>query len=83
MPLYRFALQGTFPIPDLEGTECSDDEGALSFGVQVIRELMDGDPDQYNGWCMEISEGQRIVASLSFGVDVISLGEAQRSQRCG
>ena len=48
----------------------SNDAAALAFGKQIIRDLMHSDSEQYTGWIMDITEGERsVVGSIRCGVD--------------
>jgi hypothetical protein len=66
-------LQYHFSIRD-SGTELEElgfdgfdsDTGAIAFGKQVIEDLMCNEPEQYFGWIMDIAQGVRAVASISF-----------------
>jgi hypothetical protein len=44
--------------------ELSDDDEAFAFGEQVIREMMQGSSQQYEGCAMDIYEGGRIVGRI-------------------
>jgi hypothetical protein len=44
--------------------ELSDDDEAFAFGEQVIREMMQGSSQQYEGCAMEVYEGERIVCRI-------------------
>jgi hypothetical protein len=71
MPRYHFIVHNGSRVPDPDGTILPDDNAALAFGKQVIRELMHGDPSQYEGWFMEITESERTIASIGFDLDII------------
>ena len=67
MPHYHFALQNSAErIEHLGSIELLGDPEADTFGKQVIRELLDKNPEQYARWTMEITEGQRLVHSILF-----------------
>jgi hypothetical protein len=44
--------------------ELSDDDEAIAFGEQVIREMMQGSSRQYEGCAMDVYEGERIVCRI-------------------
>jgi hypothetical protein len=44
--------------------ELSDDDEAFAFGEQVIREMLQGSSQQYEGCAMEVHEGGRIVGRI-------------------
>ena len=44
--------------------ELSDDDEAIAFGEQVIREMMQGSSQQYQGCAMEVYEGGRTVCRI-------------------
>ena len=67
MPHYHFSLQNSAErIERLGSVELLSDPEADTFGQQVIRELLDKNPEQYARWTMEITEGQRLVHSILF-----------------
>ena len=49
-----------------------DDDAALAFGKQVIRDSLDKDDEHYIDWTLEITEDERRVASIGFGVKRIN-----------
>ena len=67
MPRYRFSLQNSEElIEHLGGVDLPDDSEADAFGRQVIRELLDKNPEQYARWTMTITAGRRLVHSIPF-----------------
>jgi len=44
--------------------ELSDDDEAFAFGEQVIREMVQGSSQQYQGCAMDVYEGGRIVGRI-------------------
>ena len=44
--------------------ELSDDDEAFAFGEQVVREMLQGSSQQYEGCAMEVHEGGRIVGRI-------------------
>jgi hypothetical protein len=44
--------------------ELSDDDEAFAFGEQLIREMMQGGSQQYEGCAMNVYEGGRIVGRI-------------------
>ena len=55
--------------------ELSDDDEAFAFGEQVIREMLQGSSQQYEGCAMEVHEGGRIVGRI-LGVAIWQRGSA-------
>jgi hypothetical protein len=48
---------------------CADllnDHAALAFGNDVIRDMLRDNTDPYDGWMMDIAEGERDVCSVAF-----------------
>jgi hypothetical protein len=43
-----------------------NDQAALAFGNDVIRDILRDNVDQYAGWTMNIAEGERAVCSVAF-----------------
>lgn len=43
-----------------------NDDAALAFGNDVIRDMLRDNVDQYAGWMMDIAEGERDVCSVAF-----------------
>lgn len=43
-----------------------NDDAALAFGNDVIRDMLRDNVDQYAGWMMDIAEGERHVCSVAF-----------------
>ena len=69
---YRFVRNYLFIFDNNDGSgreetgqiELSDDDEAIAFGEQVIREMMQGSSQQYEGCAMEVHEGGRIVGRI-------------------
>jgi hypothetical protein len=66
MPYYHFAIHDGQRITDPQGTILPDESAALRFARQIIGELARGDPDQYAGWFLEVTEEGRRIARLPF-----------------
>ena len=72
MMRYRFVRNYLFIFDNNDGSgreetgqiELSDDDEAFAFGEQVIREMMQGSSQQYEGCAMDIYEGERIVCRI-------------------
>jgi len=43
-----------------------NDDAALAFGNDVVRDMLRDTVDQYAGWMMDIAEGERHVCSVAF-----------------
>ena len=68
---YLFNLHNDAQVEKLGSMALVDDDAALAFGKQVIRDLLDKDKERYSGWTLEITEGDRRVASIGFGAERI------------
>jgi hypothetical protein len=68
MRAYSFVVRNsdTTEIEELGGMGLADDGKALTFGKQVIRDLMREGAEQYAGWTMEVAQDERAVASIPF-----------------
>jgi len=56
---------------DWEPLGCTDllnDDAALAFGNDVIRDMLRDNVDQYPGWSMDIAESGRAVCSIAFAL---------------
>jgi hypothetical protein len=69
MPRYYFAVEGTNWLPDSDGAELPDDETALEHSHRVIGELIQSG-DDFSGWRMHVSRGERIVGEIPFDLKV-------------
>jgi hypothetical protein len=66
MLAYHFTLRNDgAQVDDLGFMGLADDDEALVFGKQVIRDLKGGDRN-YAGWIMDITEGERPVGNIPF-----------------
>jgi hypothetical protein len=66
MHAYHFTLRNDgAQVDDLGFMGLADDDEALVFGKQVIRDLKGGDRN-YAGWIMDITEGERPVGNIPF-----------------
>jgi len=72
---YHFAIKGIEGTEVLGGMDLTDDAAAIDFGNEVIRDLMQRWAEQYAGWTMEITEGDRPVDSVPFEANA---GRARR-----
>jgi hypothetical protein len=62
---YRFAVHDSNGgSEDLGGMTLVDDGEAIAFGKGMIRDLTREDAEQYAGWIMDITEGERTVACI-------------------
>jgi hypothetical protein len=69
MPHYHFTIYDDQSAPDNVGAMAlPDDDSAWEFGEAMIRGLLAGDAGKYETWTMEITEGNRIVASIAFNL---------------
>jgi hypothetical protein len=67
MPRYHFAVLNTSSRhEDQEGTELPDDAAAREYAIRVIRELRRGEGDNWKGWVLEVTQGDRLVWQLPF-----------------
>jgi hypothetical protein len=46
---------------DPDGTELPDDAAAREYAIRVIQELQHREGDNWRGWTMEVTQGQRVV----------------------
>jgi hypothetical protein len=69
---YQFNLHNYTRVEELGCMMLVDDDAALAFGKQVIRDLLDNDDEHYIGWTLEITEDERRVASIGFGAKRIN-----------
>jgi hypothetical protein len=72
MIAYLFNLHNDTLVEELGSMALVDDDAALAFGKQVIRDLLDKDDEHYSGWTLEITEDDRRVASIGFGAERIN-----------
>jgi len=68
---YLFNLHNDAQVEKLGSMALVDDDAALAFGKQVIRDLLDKDDEHHSGWTLEITQGDRRVASIGFGAERI------------
>jgi hypothetical protein len=63
MPLYLFAVRHFVDCleDDLGGVELPDDAAANEFALKVMRGLVQKEEDNWNGWTMEVTQGERRV----------------------
>jgi hypothetical protein len=69
---YQFNLHNDTRVEELGSMALVGDDEALAFGKQVIRDLLDMDGEHYSDWTLEITEGDRRVASIRFGAERIN-----------
>jgi hypothetical protein len=69
---YQFNLHNDTRVEELGSMTLVDDDAALAFGKQVIRDLLDNDNEHYSGSTLEITEDERRVASIGFGAERIN-----------
>src|SRR4051812_26903702 len=65
MPDYRLVLDNGSEREDLGRMALADDAEAIVFGSQVIRDLKP-EAGRYEGWSMDITEGDLIVGTIPF-----------------
>jgi len=68
MGYYHFTIDKSGGIEVLGGTPLDDDDAAIAFGKQVIRDLKH-DAKECAGWAMLITEGARTVGAIPFELD--------------
>jgi hypothetical protein len=70
MPRYRFDVRhlddGEYLEDNPAGVELPDDAAAREFALKVMRRLVEGGDDDWEGWTMEVTEGGRSVWRLPF-----------------
>jgi hypothetical protein len=69
---YQFNLHDDTQVEELGSMALVDDDAALAFGKQVIRDLLDKDDDHCSGWTLEIIDSDRRIASIRFGAERIN-----------
>jgi len=68
MAYYHFTIDKNGGIEVLGGTPLADDDAAIAFSKQVIRDLQH-DAKECAGWAMLITEGARSVGAIPFELD--------------
>jgi hypothetical protein len=68
MGYYHFTIDKSGGIEVLGGTPLVDDNAAIAFSKQVIRDLKH-DAKECAGWAMRITEGARTVGAIPFELD--------------
>jgi hypothetical protein len=67
MPLYSFSLRGGHRPDDFEATEIlPDDEAAREEALQIIRDLKKNNRTAWNGWRVDVTDGDRQVWQIAF-----------------
>jgi hypothetical protein len=68
MLAYRFVVRNSdaTEIETLGSMQLANDDEALAFGNQMIRDLMRERAEQYAGWTVDVAEDDRAVASIPF-----------------
>jgi hypothetical protein len=66
MPIYNFAVHNGGRLEDEDGTELPNDAAAREYALQVVRELNRNNGNRWNGWKMEVIEGDRQVFDIPF-----------------
>jgi hypothetical protein len=67
MPLYCFSLRDGHRLDDREATELlPDDKAAREEAFQIIYELKKNNLTAWNGWRVEVTEGDRRVWEIPF-----------------
>ena len=68
MPAYRFVVRNSnaTEIEGLGGMVLADDSKALTFGKQVIQDLVREGAERFADWTMEVAQDERAVASIPF-----------------
>jgi hypothetical protein len=66
MPIYNFAVHNGSRLEDEDGTELPNDAAAREYALQVARELNRNNGNRWNGWKMEVIEGDRQVFDIPF-----------------
>ena len=65
MPDYRFTIHGD-QAPDPIIVSLPDDDSAWDYGETIVRRLLSGDAIECEAWTIEITQGDREVASIDF-----------------
>jgi hypothetical protein len=66
--LYGFSMHsGDGSSREKHGSVALENDGeALAFGERVIRDMTNGNLEQYEGWTMDVASGNRAVCSIPF-----------------
>jgi hypothetical protein len=67
---YHFTVDNGGKIEVLGATPLANDDAAIAFGKRVIQDFK-RHSEQYPGWVILISEGDRTVAAIPFELDAI------------
>jgi hypothetical protein len=64
---FHFSIHDSGTGSEKLGSDTFDsDAEATAFGKRVIKDLLHEEPARYANWTMKISEGARIISSISF-----------------
>jgi hypothetical protein len=80
MGYYHFTVDKSGRIEVLGGTLLADDDAAVAFGKQVIRDL-NHDAKECAGWAMLITEGARTVGAIPFELDASRRTDSALTER--
>jgi hypothetical protein len=70
MPLYSFSLRDGHRLDDREATEfLPDDAAAREEALQIIQDLKKNNLTAWNGWRVEVTDGDRQVWQIPFARD--------------
>ena len=67
MPVYRFTIRDDARAPEVRTSTLPDDGSAWDYGETIIRSLLRDDAAM-DTRLMEITEGDRIIASIAFNL---------------
>ncbi len=70
MPDYRFTIHGD-QAPNPTEVSLPDDSSAWDYAENLMRLLLRRDGVKCEGWIMNVAEGSRDVANISFGLEAL------------
>ena len=70
MPHYRFAIHGD-RAPKPITAFLPDDDTAWDYGESIVRHLLRESPSKCKVWTIEITDGNREVASIGFDLKAL------------
>jgi hypothetical protein len=72
MPGYQFTIHGD-KAPKLVTVSLPDDASAWDYGESIVRRLLRRGTRKREAWTMEVTQGNRQVASIGFKLEALRL----------
>jgi hypothetical protein len=66
MPTYRLSLHDSVSVERIGAITLTNDAEATAFAVRVIRDIKTWATGSYDGWIMDITEGDRDAGRITF-----------------